>query len=64
MGVSGTADSHGYGQEKPTYVSPTYEVTTHEGLGNWLLTFQPVGVTSGEERRNMEQLKNLVVAGG
>lgn len=55
-------DSHGHGQKKSTYVPPTQEVTTHEGFGSWLSTFQPAPTSSDEDKGNVERLEKLVLA--
>ncbi|CAZ85286.1 unnamed protein product [Tuber melanosporum] len=39
--------------------SSTQNVTTHEGFGSWLSTFQPEAMSSNEHQKNLERLSKL-----
>ncbi|PWW73295.1 hypothetical protein C7212DRAFT_27919, partial [Tuber magnatum] len=40
----------------------TQNVTTHEGFGSWLSTFQPEAMSSDEHQKNLERLGKLALA--
>ncbi|CUS10525.1 unnamed protein product [Tuber aestivum] len=39
----------------------TQNVTTHEGFGSWLSTFQPEAMSSDEHQKNLERLSKLAL---